>query len=354
MSNENRSQNIIDEHNIAPILAKFGVTEFAQVELIDTSHGDGDTRLNYIIDKKYVLRVNSAAVMTDARLDEINRLVRRYKDFGLVAPAFIKSTDGTFVVKTEQGNCYLSEYIDEKLADEYIEKNSDGDLSLELPGYWDEVRDSVIRFAERYKNVDLSDTMSMYSLFELCPYDFEAGIDEKQDNLNSLTKTLDDLGESITADRLRKLNDDTRNELLTFYKELPRCVFQGDENSSNTFVDDDGHFCGLIDFNMSGTDVITNYFANIAGYDLDTNKSADGKSARELFDEAAEKCEANLKHIKELYSMTPQEERAYMLYGKIVLISGWPNVCLYIAYLKDEQKRDKIVELLNTIVDKLS
>lgn len=342
-----------DEYKIAPFLERFGVTHFENVELHDTSH-DNDVRLNYIVDKKYVLRINSAEVMTDKRLDEINRLVGRYREFGLMAPAFIKSTNGGFTVKTEQGNCYLSEYIDEKLADEYISKNDDGDLELELPEYWSEVRDSVIRFAERYKNVDLSDTMSMYSLFELCPYDLEAGIDEKQDNLNNLVGKLEDIGEGETAERLKKLNDDTRAELLTFYKELPRCVFQGDENGSNTFVSGDGHFIGLIDFNMSGTDVVANYFANIAGYDLDTNKSAESKSARELFDEAASNCEKNLNIIKSLYSLTPQEERAYMLYGKIVLISGWPNVCYYIYCLNDEAKRKKAIELLNIIADELS
>jgi len=38
------------------------------------------------------------------------------------------------------------------------------------------------------------------------------------------------------------------------FNELPRCVYQGDLNSSNA-LHQDGRFAGLIDFNMAGTDV---------------------------------------------------------------------------------------------------
>ena len=42
---------------------------------------------------------------------------------------------------------------------------------------------------------------------------------------------------------------------------MPRCVFQGDLNSTNE-LHKEGHFVGLIDFNMAGTDVNINVFLN--------------------------------------------------------------------------------------------
>ena len=52
----------LDRKEIQQILIGFGIKSFEQLEMIDSSHGENDIRHNYIIDNKYVLRVNSAKV----------------------------------------------------------------------------------------------------------------------------------------------------------------------------------------------------------------------------------------------------------------------------------------------------
>ena len=79
------------------------------VGLLDTSHGADDIRWNYIIDKKYVLRLTNAPEMTEERLDDLNRLIGRYADFGLRCPAFLKGTDGRFFHPWGELTAYLSE-----------------------------------------------------------------------------------------------------------------------------------------------------------------------------------------------------------------------------------------------------
>ena len=63
-------------------LSKYGYTGLGKICLIDTSHSSDDIRLNYVIDKKWVLRFCNAPEMTETRLTELNRLIERYIQFG--------------------------------------------------------------------------------------------------------------------------------------------------------------------------------------------------------------------------------------------------------------------------------
>lgn len=158
---------------VRELLRLFGADSVQTVEFTDSSHGDSDIRHNYLIDRKYVLRINSAPVMTDGRLEELNRLIERYREFGMHAPKFLKAKDGRFIVERDGNICYLSEYLDETVADDV----KDGCLE-ELRT---QRRIFIARFAEKYRNVDLTETVSMYSIFDLSPYDKLDGleIDEK-------------------------------------------------------------------------------------------------------------------------------------------------------------------------------
>ena len=165
-------------------LAGFGFNGQGDIRLIDTSHGADDIRLNYIIDRRWVLRFCIAPDMTEKRLQEMNRLIERYICFGLKCPRFQADSSGKFFHQWKGLTCYLSEYIDLPTADE---------LKLDVhdqEAVWQEVLDSVAGFAERYRNVDLSETTGMYSLFDLSPFDKAAGKDEKQQNFESLCSAL--------------------------------------------------------------------------------------------------------------------------------------------------------------------
>jgi len=58
----------LNRSEIEKLLNMYGITAFDNFTMIDSSHGDSDIRHNYIIDKKYVLRVNSAKVMSEERI----------------------------------------------------------------------------------------------------------------------------------------------------------------------------------------------------------------------------------------------------------------------------------------------
>ena len=328
-----------DRAEILALLAGYGYITDGEVKLIDTSHGADDIRLNYIIDKKWVLRLCNAPEMTEKRMGELNRLIGRYKEFGLRCPAFLPDKNGMFFHKRGRLDCYLSEYVDLRLGNELAPEAFDA--------LWEEVLDSVAGFAERYRNVDLIDTMGMYSLFDLAPFDIEDGKDEKQKNFESLIETLRGMGEDSLADRLDRKHTDIREKLPGVYRLLPRCVFQADENLGNVLVDENGHMAGFIDFNLAGTEVIVNQFANLgSGFDEEKQEPIGAESR-------LEKClSVNRKYTDRLfgiYHATELEKQAYRWYDWIAMAAGWPQVCFFRKALKGDVLKQEVLDLLGLL-----
>lgn len=335
------------QHNqVLDLLRQFDIHSAKCIEFVDSSQGEDDIRHNYIIDKKYVLRINSAKVMTEKRLTELNTLIERYRSFGMKAPLFLKAENGNFVVEQNGKNCYLSEYLDLPLAED-VKFRCREDLIRQRLAF-------ISRFAQTFKNVDLVETVSMFSIFDLAPYDKLSGldIDEKQENLNQLVADLTQAGYVELAQKVNAKNEELRRQLRPIYKDLPRCVFQGDENFSNLCVDENDRIVGLFDFNMSGTEVIANYLANNAfmGHFCYEDEILDKHTPKEVLQILLDAFHQSTALIQAHYSFTEQEFSAYQIYGKIAMISAYWNASTFGEYLKQEKYKDKIVTIIELIL----
>ena len=317
---------------LSALLGQYGVGEMRTVGLLDTSYDEADIRWNYIIDKKYVLRLTNAPDMTEERFADLNRLIARYGAFGLRCPAFLRGMDGRFFHSWGQLQVYLSEYIDLPTADKA------GLSQEEKEALRGEVILSIVRFMERYKGVDLSPTMGMYSLFDLCPYDVPLGIDEKQQNLNDLCAALHQAGEEGLARRLESKNEAVRAQLLSIYRDLPRCVTQADEGFTNVLLDGEKHLAGLIVFNLSGTDVCVNLIANNAILDLDDlgDKPFDPADALEQLLAGFRR---NAARMLEAYHASQTERDALAGYAWIALASQYPNARACMKRIEKDETR---------------
>ena len=323
-------------------LSQFGIEGANTIKLIDSTHDAMDVRLNYIIDKKWVLRFCNAPDMTEKRMGDLNRLIGRYQAMGLKCPAFIADDNGKYLHSWKQLLCYLSEFIDLPLAGD-IQLNDEEQLVFQ-------VEESVARFAETYRDVDLSETMGMYSLFDLSPFDIPNGVDEKQDNFNQLLSLLRNEEEDNLANRLEARHADIRRKLKAVYCELPRCVFQGDENFSNVLIDDAQHFVGFIDFNLAGTEVIVNQLVNLVGFDYDEKQTnPEGAEARLEF--ALHYFQDHISRMLQVYHATEKELQALIWYAWIVMIAQWPNFCFFRHAIKEGPLKKEICELLSLIAD---
>lgn len=324
-------------------LAKYGYEERGFVKLIDTSHGDDDIRLNFIISNKWVFRFCKAPEMTEKRLADLNRLIDRYIEFGLKCPRFLTDAEGKYIHQWNGLSCYLQEYVNLPVADQ-LNMNEETQDAL-----WNEVLDSVAAFAEKYRDVDISDTMGMYSLFDLSPFDVEIGVDEKQQNFDSLCKALKEMGEDELVERLEARHGQVREDLKKIYGQLPQCVFQDDENFSNVLVDREYHLAGLIDFNLSGTEVIVNHIANLGGGFKEDVKEPIGAEARLQY--AIDSYGKYQGRMLGIYNANELEKQALPLYTWIALVAGWPQVCFFLDGLKTPELKDEILELLSLMAN---
>ena len=180
-----------------------------------------------------------------------------------------------------------------------------------------------------------------------------AKFDEKQENLNQLVADLTQAGYVELAQKVNAKNEELRRQLKPIYKELPRCVFQGDENFSNLCVDENDQIVGLFDFNMSGTEVIANYLANNAfmGHFCYEDEILDKHTPKEVLQILLDAFRRSTALIREHYSFTEQEFSAYLLYGKIAMISAYWNASTFGEYLKQEKYKDKIAAIIELILD---
>ncbi|MDD6160375.1 MAG: hypothetical protein PUB51_04520 [Oscillospiraceae bacterium] len=343
----NRNNALLQRPEIESLLSDYGIDGFSHHSMIDTSHGDEDIRQNYLIDRKYVLRLNSAAVMSEERLEELNGIIDRYNEYGVRAPYFIRGKDGRFLRKCHAMTVYLSEFLDGLIADDFLKEHPERRNAL-----IDERLTFVAKYAQKFKNRNLSRIRSMYSIFDLSPYDEPLGIDEKQDNLNHMVEALRSMGEENLAGLFDRENERIRAKLLRVYHSLPCCVFQGDENFSNLCVDEDGHINGLFDFNMSGTEVNANYLANAAfqGRFFYQDDIFDAHDAQWVYQNVMDSFWAATQIISANYTFEAPELSAYYLYAKLVMISGYVNTAAFESYLREEKYKEQALRLLNLIV----
>lgn len=330
---------------VRELLCLFGADSVQTVEFTDSSHGDSDIRHNYLIDRKYVLRINSAPVMTDGRLEELNRLIERYREFGMHAPKFLKAKDGRFIVERDGNICYLSEYLDETVAD---------DVKAEcLEELRTQRRIFIARFAEKYRNVDLTETVSMYSIFDLSPYDKLDGleIDEKQDNFNHLTADLQKRENMpLPKDWCRKTKESAAIKIVLQRASALRFpgrreFFQPVRGRKPAEFRD----CLISICPERKLSRIT--LQNAAMNFFYTDEIMQSRSADEIYLMLTKAYAENTELIRKYYNFTPQEFRAYRLYSKIAMYSAYWNTSAFSEYLAQEQCAEKVVRLLWKIAE---
>lgn len=236
----------MDRTQLAALLSPYGVNQFEDFRIIDSSNPN-DYRLNIIIDRRYVLRINDP-VITEERLAAIDRLAGRYRQIGVKAPRLFQTADGLYLTKADNHVCYLSEYLDYPT----LWEMQDQLTAAQQAAVRQSVLASIGRLSQAYSDVDLQPVFSMWSIIDLAPLDVE--IDEKQDNLNLLVQALRDAGAGETARRAITFNEANRAKIRQVFSDLPRCVIQGDLNGGNILIEN-GQFAGIIDFNMAGTEV---------------------------------------------------------------------------------------------------
>ena len=329
---------MLELKEIQEIMLQFGLSVQNITNFHDTSHSAEDKRLIYILDDNYVLKINSPIAMWEERLQEIHRLIIRYQSIGIYCPELIPAVDGrlSYILQKDgrEYTCFVEEHAIYPVYGEEVEHDRK------------EVIEHLGVLAAKYTDVDLSETKSMWSIIDLAPLD--VNIDEKQENTNMLVEVLQKTGYIDLARQVDELNNHLRDKIMEVFIELPRCVYQGDLNTTNE-LHMEGHFAGLIDFNMAGTDVNINVFLNETNW-FPEEAEFDRLSVPEILKKQNEEQEELLSVIFRHYILNDKEKYAFPYYKRIVDLFQYPNVCAMKEWLQNDFRRDKCVELIKAMV----
>lgn len=333
------------EEIVLEIAKRYGKDKVKILQCIDSSKGDMDIRFNYVIydnasGKRYVIKINSSSAITEAFVSNINLIVCRYKTIGIWAPSIKKSWNGRYVETITfdeiEYKCYMEEYAVYRMVEKYDEQ-----FVLEVCSH-------LGKLAAKYTGVELMEQPSMWTIIQRHPLDGE--IDEKQDNLNVLCHTLKSKGFELLAEQMQSENKKCRDKISEVFEELPRCVYQGDLNQSNLLQDEKGHFAGLIDFNMAGTEVNINCFLNETAYQLEETDFQE-LAAEQIYEKMLHIQNNRLAYIFKHYKLNKVENRLFDLYRKIINLSFYPNVMCLKYLVEKDMYVDKVTKLLKRICE---
>lgn len=330
----------VENEELRQILSAFGITFEKVTAFYDTSHGEEDKRLNYILDDAYVLKIHAVRSMWEERLQQISRLIERYRSIGVYCPRLIPTLNGTFscpyalngVIHT----CFVEEYAHYPVCGEGKELDQK------------EIVYHMGVLAAKYTGVDLSPIYSMWSIIDLSPLDQEYGMDEKQSNALMLMEALKNAGLPELSQQVETFNLRLRDEIQKAFRKLPRCVYQGDLNQTN-FLCSDGHFAGLIDFNLSGTDVNINVFVNETNWFAST-EDFDRMTVPEILTAMDSKQEEVLAVILENYTLNDLEKQLLPSYKGLCDLFQYPIACKLVQWLEDSSRREKAAALISELV----
>ena len=170
----------------------------------------------------------------------------------------------------------------------------------------------------------------------------------KQENADDLVAALRQWGYADLAAQVTACNEMLRAGIQAVFDTLPRCVFQGDLNSTNLLWHQ-GHFAGLIDFNMAGTDVNINVFCCECNH-FPTDAQLDICPADALLAQMDAAVDADLAVILRHYNLNDAERYALPYYRRIVALFQYPNVCDMVRWLAQEERRAACAALIGALV----
>lgn len=342
MNLENIVNTIKNNNKILADICDYFQIHYKSIDLIHyTVRSVNDIRMQFNIDNNWVLKIASCKNYDKEFFIETDKLIDNYNKVGIYSPRYKKSKYDTYLYEFDFENiafiAWIEEYAPYKIctSEEYTE-------GLKL-----QVLEETSKYMDKYTDKDIMTRNSMWSIIELSTWDDK--IDEKEENYILLREALLDINEIDLVSKLNQVNKDCRNLIKDNIKDLRKCSIQGDLNPSNILIKD-GKFIGLIDFNMAGKEVNINHILNETRYDLSV-EDFEYLTAKEIFDKITNYRQYLLWHIFKYYKLDALEIETWDYYRKIVDLFLFPNVSLWRYFIKENKNVNKVVELINLIME---
>ena len=323
--------------------------------LLDESHRENDDRAAYLITdggRKTVLKLAANAFTTIRRIEGWDGLIRETRARGVYSPALLPSLNGRpaetleadgkrIVVWEEEFAPYpLAQGRDEdeeayRIRDAARPRSSDGSRPAwqeELILFYAEIGAAHLRGGwgpSMYVRLEAPEG-DEWDEAEECVLKFEKEILARFPAFAGRWQTV------------RRRWEENRDALAAVYPRLPASVFQADWNDTNVLLTEDGHFAGLIDYNISGEDTVLNMAVSIGTYGF--NASPDGA------EEGEKRLRDTLRLFSSRYPWNEDEIAAAPLLWHYLNALYWGEV----NDLRNAQSEDEAAALLTRVEESLA
>ncbi|MCR4905132.1 MAG: hypothetical protein K6A33_03545 [Clostridiales bacterium] len=249
------------------------------VALLSSSEREDDFRMAATVGadgRRSVLKLAANAFTTPRRIEGWQTLIRNARSMDVYMPALIPSLAGriaerceidgrAFVVWAEELAPYpLAQTEAELDTDAYREKDAARPKSDDGCPAW---QTELIAFNAKLAAARLPGGWGMSGYVRLTPFDGEE-TDEAEECVLKFERDLTARFPALLSrwQTIRERWNENRDALAALYPRLPTSVFQADWNDTNVLLTDDGHFAGLIDYNIAGEDTALNMALSIGCY----------------------------------------------------------------------------------------
>lgn len=339
---------------IDDIIALFHQKQPDGYELKEIRLEENDSRWVLYVDypgEKYVIKIASNGFTTAERVNGWADIIAETEKLGYYSPHLLKSLKGNYAEQTVfQDKCCI--VWEEEFARYHLCESLAENVYLGKDGKY-VYHDEVIRFLgetaqKHYANFPYP---SGFVRFE--PFSSDDSTDEVTECVETFDSLVKDRApEFLTRwEKLRALFEENKAQLAGLYGELPSSVFQADLNEYNLLLDENGHFKGVIDYNLAGEDKVLNIFFATILYGYSYQRTTDdtdvlpGLNAAEQESVIAIMLDT-LRYLRQYYAFSEIEVKAAPLLFKYVSCIFYEQINALKKYADDEEKLNLLFDFM--------
>lgn len=326
----------------------------SRCELREIRSEDADARWVAVLtfpERRTVLKIASNGFTTRERVAFWAELIAEYGKLGCYSPGLLPSLRGNLAEEAVfQGKrCVVWE---EEYAKFHLRETLDKSVYTRPDGRY-VYHDEVLAFLGRVGALHLTCPFPS-GWVRFAPF----GSDEETDEITQCVRDLDKaVRERAPAflprwERVRTLFEANARRLEALYPRLPTSVFQADTAGDNLILDESGHFKGVIDYNLAGSDTVLNMLLSMIrfAYSYQRVKPEAPSLLPDLNDVTQRSLDAimleSLRHVRQFYAFSELEAEAAPLLLKYITCAEYTQLEALEKYAGDPVRLEQLFDFM--------
>lgn len=302
--------------------------------------------------KKYVIKLASNGFTSAERVRGWVDIIAEYKKLGCYSPAILQSLQGNYAdnVMFNDKNCVVWE---EEFTEHHLQDTLDKSVYTAPDGKF-VYHDEVIEFVAKVGQKHFTNFPYNSGWTRLEPVSPDEEMDEVSECVETFASLVREKAPSFLPrwEHILSLFEENKQKLSEIYSSLPTSVFQSDEAGSNLILDDDGHFLGVIDYNLAGKDVVINRFLStiLFAYSYHRKKESDPNALpmlnQETQDSLIEITLDTLRKMRKHYTFSDIEAQAAPLLFKYISCIEYAQISALHKHANDSGKLTQLFDFM--------